>query len=94
MTLRMTTAVLILIQTCSSDSDSDDIRDTIDMCKFEKETYNGFLDADGCPDNRSTQLFTNNMIMVDRDLDGILDKLDKCISLPETYNNSKMRWLS
>ena len=41
---------------------------------------------DGCPDEPSTDLFTNNL-MNDYDSDGILDKIDRCITLPETYNN-------
>ena len=42
------------------DSDSDGIRDTIDMCAHAKETYNNFQDTDGCPDTRSTELFVDN----------------------------------
>ena len=42
--------------------------------------------TDGCPDERSTELFTNNL-MYDSDSDGILDKIDNCLTLPETYNN-------
>ena len=34
-----------------SDSDFDSIPDSIDACPMEKETINGFKDADGCPDS-------------------------------------------
>ncbi len=70
----------------SLDSDSDGIRDTVDFCVYEKETYNNYQDEDGCPDSPSTALFQNNL-MNDFDSDGIIDSIDSCLTLPETYNN-------
>ncbi len=34
------------------DSDNDGIWDDIDNCRYEPESYNGFLDFDGCPDEK------------------------------------------
>lgn len=34
----------------SLDSDADGIPDSSDQCPFEPETFNNFLDEDGCPD--------------------------------------------
>ena len=34
------------------DFDGDGISDRFDNCKFDKETYNGYLDFDGCPDTK------------------------------------------
>lgn len=36
--------------TSTKDSDFDGIPDNVDQCDFDPETYNGFNDADGCPD--------------------------------------------
>lgn len=36
--------------TTVSDIDKDGIPDDTDMCKYQPETYNGYLDNDGCPD--------------------------------------------
>jgi outer membrane protein OmpA-like peptidoglycan-associated protein len=52
------------------DRDGDGIPDDEDLCPDEPEDFDGFQDADGCPDP-------------DNDLDGIPDKLDKCPNDPE-----------
>src|SRR6185369_6407116 len=33
------------------DSDGDGVADGSDLCPFDPETFNGYLDYDGCPDN-------------------------------------------
>jgi len=38
-----------------TDSDGDGIDDVIDQCPSQAETYNGFQDADGCPDAPRSQ---------------------------------------
>jgi len=35
----------------SQDTDSDGIIDSIDKCRLSPETFNGYLDTDGCPDS-------------------------------------------
>jgi outer membrane protein OmpA-like peptidoglycan-associated protein len=47
------------------DSDGDGIPDNVDACPHDPEDFDGFQDADGCPDP-------------DNDADGILDVNDKC----------------
>lgn len=47
------------------DTDGDGIDDACDLCPTAKETMNGLLDEDGCPDS-------------DRDGDLILDAVDEC----------------
>jgi outer membrane protein OmpA-like peptidoglycan-associated protein len=56
-----------------ADRDGDGIPDDKDMCVDRPEDFDGFEDADGCPD-------------IDNDGDGILDVVDKCPNVPETYN--------
>jgi hypothetical protein len=51
------------------DRDGDGIVDDIDKCPDDPEDFDGFEDADGCPDP-------------DNDRDGILDVDDKCPNLP------------
>jgi outer membrane protein OmpA-like peptidoglycan-associated protein len=53
------------------DRDGDGILDTFDSCPEERETYNGYEDLDGCPDDP------------DSDKDGIPDSHDACILEPE-----------
>jgi outer membrane protein OmpA-like peptidoglycan-associated protein len=53
------------------DRDGDGIPDNVDKCPNEPETYNGFQDEDGCPDDPDT------------DGDGIPDSKDQCILEPE-----------
>jgi hypothetical protein len=55
------------------DTDGDGIPDARDKCPLEPEDFDGFQDADGCPDP-------------DNDHDGIPDKLDKCPNQPEDFD--------
>jgi len=55
------------------DRDGDGIPDNVDQCPDEPEDFDGFQDADGCPDP-------------DNDGDGIPDVSDKCPNEPETKN--------
>lgn len=55
------------------DSDGDDILDSTDSCPYSPETFNGFLDSDGCPDS--------NISQPDADYDGIPDQSSK----PKSY---------
>ena len=65
------------------DSDSDSIPDNIDQCILSQETFNGFEDTDGCPDDISTEL------ILDHDSDSIPDMQDNCPLVPETFNDFK-----
>ncbi len=56
-----------------SDSDSDGISDAEDACPSAAEDFDGFEDADGCPD-------------VDNDGDGIPDAEDDCPNLAEDFD--------
>jgi hypothetical protein len=38
------------------DTDNDKIPDYRDKCKTEPETYNGYKDADGCPDKKPQKI--------------------------------------
>jgi len=53
------------------DRDGDGIADERDACPDVRETWNAFLDDDGCPDDP------------DSDADGIPDSVDLCILQPE-----------
>lgn len=53
------------------DRDGDGITDAFDACPDERETYNGYEDLDGCPDDPDT------------DKDGIPDSKDACPLEPE-----------
>jgi OmpA-OmpF porin, OOP family len=53
------------------DRDGDGILDQFDQCPDQRETYNGFEDIDGCPDDPDT------------DKDGIPDSRDACPLEPE-----------
>lgn len=55
------------------DSDGDGIEDKLDKCPYEAEDFDGFQDADGCPD-------------LDNDSDGIPDHLDKCPGEAEDFD--------
>jgi len=61
------------------DTDGDGIFDLSDSCINQPETFNGFEDTDGCPDELPIAL-------LDTDGDGIFDDVDQCVSLPETFN--------
>ena len=56
-----------------SDRDGDGIPDDKDKCPDRAEDFDGFEDADGCPD-------------IDNDGDHVLDIADKCPMQPETMN--------
>ena len=60
------------------DSDSDGVQDFLDDCPTTNETWNGFADFDGCPDE---------IINLDADYDGILDVNDQCINERERIND-------
>lgn len=53
------------------DQDGDGYIDSQDRCPTEAETFNGFEDLDGCPDDPDT------------DGDGLVDSVDACPLLPE-----------
>lgn len=53
------------------DRDGDGMLDNVDKCPDEPENYQGFEDADGCPDDPDT------------DGDGIADSKDTCVLVPE-----------
>ncbi len=61
------------------DFDGDGIYDINDSCVEEPETFNGYQDADGCPDVVPLHL-------LDTDGDGIFDDVDQCINEPENFN--------
>jgi hypothetical protein len=65
----------------TGDADGDGIADHNDSCPFSPETYNKFLDADGCPD-----YVADNKLAFDTDGDGIIDNIDHCPNQPETFN--------
>jgi hypothetical protein len=52
-----------------ADRDGDGIDDAHDKCPDDAEDFDGFQDADGCPD-------------LDNDNDGVPDKDDKCPNIP------------
>ena len=56
-----------------------------DECPLEPETYNRYLDTDGCPDNVDTT--SAQYTFPDSDGDGIEDRWDSCIDEPENYND-------
>jgi hypothetical protein len=64
------------------DTDKDGIYDATDLCPKVKETFNGYLDTDGCPDE-----IPPPPPPADYDGDGISDALDKCPSEKENYNS-------
>jgi OOP family OmpA-OmpF porin len=55
------------------DRDGDGIPDDVDQCPDLPEDFDGYQDADGCPD-------------LDNDGDGIPDKLDKCPNTKEDFD--------
>lgn len=52
-----------------TDSDQDGIPDSVDQCPQQPETFNGYQDEDGCPDQ---------VPVVDTDKDGVPDSQDNC----------------
>ena len=65
------------------DTDGDGIIDKFDKCKNSRETFNGFEDSDGCPDNSPIDIFN---VFKDSDGDGVIDSEDGCPFQKETYN--------
>jgi hypothetical protein len=63
------------------DSDRDGIEDKIDFCPIQPETYNKYLDSDGCPDE------TDKLTFEDMDADGIYDFNDACPSVIGVSSN-------
>ncbi|MCB0271642.1 MAG: OmpA family protein [Bdellovibrionales bacterium] len=59
------------------DQDGDGIKNDLDKCINEPETYNGFEDQDGCPEDPN-----------DLDGDGIPNDKDKCPKDKETVNGA------
>ncbi len=60
------------------DCDADGIPDSADQCKCEAETYNGFQDDDGCPDDPDTDGYgipdtKDSSVLLPEDQDGYLD---------------------
>lgn len=59
------------------DSDNDGIPDSEDQCPQEPETYNGYNDLDGCPDERpNPDEETQCNDDIDNDGDGLVDDAD------------------
>ena len=56
-----------------NDTDNDGIKGSDDLCPDKPEDFDGFEDADGCPD-------------LDNDADGILDVNDKCPNEAEDFD--------
>jgi OmpA-OmpF porin, OOP family len=65
--------ISIVFEPNIGDRDGDGIKDDVDKCPDEPEDFDGFEDADGCPDP-------------DNDRDGIPDVDDKCPNVPENKN--------
>jgi outer membrane protein OmpA-like peptidoglycan-associated protein len=63
-------AVPQVAKTDFPDRDNDGIRDDLDKCPDDPETYNGYLDDDGCPDD-------------DRDAPALADGDDPCTRDPD-----------
>ena len=77
--------------TTSLDTDKDGIPDSRDKCDFQKETFNNYLDTDGCPDSKPTTPIpnTSHNPFTDSDGDGFSDYIDLCPNQPETKNGYK-----
>ena len=65
-----------------ADSDADGYPDTADSCPTSPETWNKYLDYDGCPDTVPEQ----QRFAHDDDLDGIISDEDLCPYTPEDYD--------
>ncbi len=61
--------ISIVFEPSIGDRDGDGIKDDVDKCPDDPEDFDGFEDADGCPDP-------------DNDRDGIPDVDDKCPNVP------------
>ncbi len=60
------------------DRDRDGILNEVDQCPDQPETFNDYMDQDGCPEDPN-----------DLDGDGIANNLDQCPQKPETVNGAK-----
>ena len=67
------------------DADYDGLPNYRDKCPMSAETYNGFMDDDGCPDAIPKDWDTKNMTK-DTDGDGIADYQDKCVTVGEDWD--------
>lgn len=63
------------VEVTPGDRDGDGFLDPQDKCPDQPETYQGFEDGDGCPDD------------ADSDGDGIPDSKDSCVLEPEDKDN-------
>jgi len=70
--------------TTQPDLDGDGIPDSVDLCDFSPERFNGFQDEDGCPD--LDPIGFDPTTILDADGDGILDVDDLCPTQPELFN--------
>lgn len=70
--------------TTEPDLDGDGIPDRLDQCDFQPETFNGFQDTDGCPDDDPIGFIQPTF--PDTDGDGILDIDDLCPTQGEIFN--------
>jgi outer membrane protein OmpA-like peptidoglycan-associated protein len=61
-------------QVLPQDRDDDGIEDKVDKCADEPEDFDGFEDADGCPEP-------------DNDKDGVADATDRCPDLAEDFDS-------
>lgn len=75
---------ILIPTTTEPDLDGDGIPDSVDQCDFTTETFNGFMDTDGCPDVSPTQQLSPELL--DSDGDTILDIDDMCPFQRETFN--------
>jgi len=49
---------------CDLDDDNDGIQDSSDKCPLQPESFNGFSDADGCPDAEEVGIFQNPIVLM------------------------------
>jgi large repetitive protein len=66
------------------DRDHDGIPDSKDLCPDQPETYNGYKDDDGCPDEVPPPPPPADP---DRDGDGVPDRVDNCPDVPGPASN-------
>ena len=68
----------------NKDSDKDGIFDDVDSCPNDPETWNKYLDKDGCPDVLPDQA----RVIHDMDQDGVIDVADLCPLEPGLVSNN------
>jgi outer membrane protein OmpA-like peptidoglycan-associated protein len=75
----------IVFEPSVGDRDGDGIKDDLDRCPDAPEDFDGFEDADGCPDIPGVAANDGcpEGNLGDRDGDGIPDELDRCPDDPE-----------